>query len=77
MKKYIMFNLIVQLIILFFSAEYFYFTSNIKFLYSLFIIGIIFIPTILETALGIKIKTMFHYLTTFFCLLLFIILIAF
>lgn len=77
MRKYILFDFLVQLIILFISSNLFFERQDVKFVYSLGIISLIFVPTIIEFNLGIKIKPLLHYFITTFCLLLFIILIAF
>ena len=77
MRKYILFDFLVQLIILFISSNLFFERKDVKFVYSLGIISLIFVPTIIEFNLGIKIKSLLHYFITIFCLLLFIILIAF
>ena len=77
MRKYIFFDFLVQLIILFISSNLFFERQDVKFVYSLGIISLIFVPTIIEFNLEIKIKPLLHYLITIFCLLLFIILIAF
>ena len=77
MRKYILFNFLVQLIILFISSNLFFERQDVKFVYSLGIIGLIFVPTIIEFNLEIKIKPLLPYFITTFCLLLFLILIAF
>lgn len=77
MKKYVIFNFLVQFFILFISVNMFFDSMNIKLLYSLFIIGLIFVLDILEFIYKFRIKRSFHYLITIICLLLFIILIAF
>ena len=77
MRKYILFNFLVQLIILFISSNLFFERQDIKFVYSLGIISLIFVPSMIEFNLEIKIKPLLHYFITTFCLLLFIILIAF
>jgi len=77
MKKYVIFNIFIQLIILFISVNIFFDNFNVKFLYSLFLIGIIFIPSIMEFGLNIKIRYLYHYIITIICLILFMFLIAF
>ncbi len=77
MRKYVLFNFLVQLIILFVSSNLFFEKQGVKFVYSLGIISLIFVPSMIEFNLGVKIKPLLHYFITIFCLLLFIILIAF
>lgn len=77
MKKHIIFNIFVQLIILF-KSVLLYFDSNkiIKLLISFLLIDIIFIPTFIEKNFCKRFKYKFHYLITILCLVIFIILIA-
>lgn len=77
MKKYVIFNIFIQFIILFISVNTFFDNFNVKFLYSLFLIGIIFIPSMIEFILNIKIRYLYHYIITIICLILFMFLIAF
>lgn len=77
MKRYILFNFFVQILILFTSVELFFDNFGIKFLLSLLIIGIIFIPSFFEFSFSQVIKEDFHYIITIICLLLFMFLIAF
>ncbi len=76
MIKYIL-SFLVQFIILFTSVNLFYGVNNLKFLVSLFIIGLIFIPRLKEFWLNKKIRDKNHYVFIVFCLLIFIILIVF
>lgn len=76
MKKHIVYNILIQLFILFFISRSSNNLSVIKQILSFVFIIIIFIPTIIEKILEKKLKNTIHYLITTLCLLFFIFLIA-
>lgn len=76
MKRYVFFNILIQLIILFISVNFYFDVFNTKLLISMLIISFIFIPSVTEFILKIKFSNIIHYILTLICLLLFIILIA-
>lgn len=76
MKIYVIFNILIQFIILFYSFSLYFDTLSLKLLFSILLISAIFIPSIIEYTLEIKFKSIFHYMITFICLFLFLILIA-
>lgn len=77
MKKYVIFNILVQTMILIISANLFFNTNVILFLCSLFIITIMFIPRFFEYVTKKTIDPALNYLVPIICLILFTILIAF
>ena len=76
MKRYVFFNILIQLIILFIGVNFYFDDFNIKLLNSSLIIFLIFIPSIIEYVLKIRFTNIIHYIVTMICLLLFVILIA-
>lgn len=76
MKAYVIFNILIQFIILFSSVNLYFDTLDIRLLFSMILVSIIFIPSITEFALEIKFKSIIHYIMTVICLFLFLILIA-
>lgn len=77
MKIYVILNFLIQFIILLTSVNLFFDKHPIKLLFSIVIIGLIFVPKILETLLNKDFKIRYHFLFMIFCLTLFAILIAF
>lgn len=77
MKTHVIFNILSQLLILFVSINLYFDDLDVKLLYSLFLISAIFIPSIIEFSVNIKLKKWLHYLVTMLTLLLFSFLIAF
>lgn len=77
MKVYVLLNILTQILILFISTKLYLDTLNIKLLYSLILIGIIFIPCIIEYTYKINIKERFHYIINIIILMAYLILIAF
>lgn len=76
MKAYVIFNILIQLIILFSSVNLYFDTLDIRLLFSMILVSIIFVPSITEFSLEIKFKSIIHYIITTICLFLFLILIA-
>ncbi len=77
MKAHVIFNVLSQLLILFISINLYFDSLSIKLLYSLFLISVIFIPSIIEFSSGLKLKKRVHYMVTILTLILFSFLIAF
>lgn len=77
MKAHVIFNVLSQLLILFISINLYFDSLSIKLLYSLFLISVIFIPSIIEFNSGLRLKKKFHYIVTILTLILFSFLIAF
>lgn len=77
MKKYILFNLFIQIFMLIVSVELFYLINFIKFLVLLLLTFLIFLPTVYEKIFDYKLKEKNHFLFTFLCIIIFIILIVF
>ncbi len=77
MKAHVIFNVLSQLLILFISINLYFDSLSIKLLYSLFLISVIFIPSIIEFSSGLKLKKRVHYIVTILTLILFSFLIAF
>lgn len=77
MKAHVIFNVLSQLLILFISINIYFDSLSIKLLYSLFLISVIFIPSIIEFSSGLKLKKRVHYMVTILTLILFSFLIAF
>lgn len=77
MRTYIIFNFFIQVLILITSVNLYFENQDAKLLYSLLLIGIIFIPSLIEFISHKKSKKCFHYVFTLICLLLFLFLIAF
>lgn len=77
MKTYILFNGLIQIIIIITSFLLYFDPLNIKLLYSLIIVSTIFIPTIFEITTKQVLKNEIHYLISLICLLLFTFLIVF
>lgn len=72
MKKYILFNILIQIMILIISINNYFDKSNIKLLISLFLIYLIFSLEIIEYIFKIKINKYIHYFTTIIIFLLFL-----
>lgn len=77
MKAHVIFNVLSQLLILFISINLYFDSLSIKLLYSLFLISVIFIPSIIEFSSGLKLKKRVHYMVTILTLILFSFLITF
>ena len=77
MKVHVLFNIFIQLIILIKSFVLYYDIYMFKFLEALFLIEIIFIPSIIEYINKKSMKVIFHYLFTIISFILFIFIIAF
>lgn len=77
MKVHVLFNIFIQLIILIKSFVLYYDIDMFKFLEALFLIEIIFIPSIIEYINKKSMKVIFHYLFTIISFILFIFIIAF
>lgn len=77
MKIHIIFNFFIQVLILWISVFKFYEPFNIKFVISLLLIWIIFIPEIIHFKYHKYLKNMVYYVFTLICLLIFIFVIAF
>ena len=77
MRKYIVFNIIIQFLILNTCMHLYYAVDQVKLILSLFILYLIFVPSIIEYFYKIKLNRAFHYSLTIINLILFIILIVF
>lgn len=76
MRAHVIFNILIQFIILFLAVNLYFDALDIRLLLSMILVSIIFIPSIIEFTLEIKFKSTIHYVITLACLLLFSILIA-
>lgn len=76
MKMHIIFNILVQLFILFTAVNLYFDTLNVRLVISMILTGIVFVPSVIEFFLGVKFKSIIHYVVSLVCLLIFTILIA-
>lgn len=76
MKRYIVFNILVQFLIVFISVNRYFNNFDIRLLWSLALTYLIFIPSTIEFLFKIKLKKIIHYSITIICLIIFLILIA-
>ena len=73
---YIVFNILVQLIIVLMSVGRYFDVFDIRLLLAFILTYLIFIPSIIEFFFNVKLKKSIHYLVTITCLIIFLILIA-
>lgn len=71
MKAHVIFNILIQFFIIFLSVTMYFDNMDVRLLYSMFIIGFIFLPQVVEFSTGKLLKEKIHYTVTLFCLILF------
>ena len=77
MKVHVLFNFVIQIFMVLVSADLFFYASPFKFMLSLLLAWMIFIPSFIENIRKDLIKSLWHYAFTIFSLILFIFLIVF
>ena len=76
MKKYVLFNIIIQILILVIASIKYLDKCNIKFLVSIFLICLVFLASIFEHITKIKLNKWIHYFTTIVIFLFFMFILA-